>query len=241
MYNLAELFYKCAYTIQYMQVGDSVNYAFEEVGDTLFIYFQGSNSITDWVENFYIKKKPYKDMEIPYKVHGGFLHAWKQVEDIIIEKITTLGDKYERKFNYDTMLWEYTPQYKYKNIVVVGYSHGGALSFFAHECCWYHRPDIREHIFGYGFEAPRVYASWFVKEELKERWKNYIVVKDNEDIVVHCPPIIFGYRHISTILKVKGDVSLVKNKLPCCVKSHYPQVVLDGLNKYMELQQIKEN
>ena len=43
--RLSELFYNCAYTIQYQQAGDSVNYAFVEEGDTLYIYFEGSNSI----------------------------------------------------------------------------------------------------------------------------------------------------------------------------------------------------
>lgn len=47
MSKLSELFYKCAYTVEYQQVGDSVNYAFEEdiKTHTLTIYFQGSNSM----------------------------------------------------------------------------------------------------------------------------------------------------------------------------------------------------
>ena len=44
---LSDLFYECAYTIPYQQIGDSVNYAFKEEGDKLYIFFQGSNSITD--------------------------------------------------------------------------------------------------------------------------------------------------------------------------------------------------
>lgn len=90
--KLSELFHRCAYDIQYQQAGDSVNYAFEEdiMTHSLYIYFQGSNSITDWVRNFMFPAKPYKDMEIPYRVHRGFLAAWKTVEDIIIAKITEL-------------------------------------------------------------------------------------------------------------------------------------------------------
>lgn len=44
-FTLDELFDNCAYKVVYTQVGDSVNYAFVEEGDTLYIYFQGSNSI----------------------------------------------------------------------------------------------------------------------------------------------------------------------------------------------------
>ena len=73
--KLSQLFYNCAYTAPYVQAGDSVNYAFVEEGTTLYIYFQGSNSITDWVRNFLFGKKPYKDMETPYRVHRGFLAA----------------------------------------------------------------------------------------------------------------------------------------------------------------------
>jgi hypothetical protein len=217
--KLSKLFHKCAYEIKYEQAGDSVNYAFVEEGRSLLIFFQGSNSITDWVRNFLFGKRPYKDMKVEYKVHRGFLAAWKEVEDIIIKKVTdrqTYGE------------WKYT----YDKIIIVGYSHGGALAGLCHECVWFHRPDLRETgLIGYGFEAPRFYAGWKVKDELKERWEKFFVIRTNNDIVTHCPPVIFKYCHVGSIMKVKGDISLVQNKLPKCVKSHYPQVVYDALLK----------
>ena len=218
--KLSELFYKCAYTIKYQQVGHDVNYAFDEIDDTLYIYFQGSSSVTDWIRNFLFPSKPYKDMKIPYRVHRGFLAAWKEVEDIIISKICEDGDD---------------GNYKWKHIVVVGYSHGGALAGFCHECVWYWRPDLRENgLEGYGFEAPRFYAGFHVKKRLKERWEKFTVIRDNNDIVTHCPPYIFRFCHVGKILKVHGDVKLGPNKwyIPNCVKSHYPQVVYDALIKY---------
>jgi len=213
MKKLSKLFHLCAYDIQYQQVGDSVNYAFLEEGTILYIFFEGSNSITDWVRNFLFGKKPYKDMEIPYRVHRGFLAAWKEVEDIIIAKIKDP---------------------KWTKIVIVGYSHGGALAGFCHECVWYWRPDLRDVIEGYGFEAPRFYAGWHVKKALKERWEKFTVIRTNCDIVTHCPPWLFRYCHVGKILKVKGDTSLAPKKwyIPKCVKSHYPQVVYDALLKY---------
>ena len=45
--HLSTLFHLCAYEIEYQQVGDSVNYAFLEDNSTLYIFFQGSNSISD--------------------------------------------------------------------------------------------------------------------------------------------------------------------------------------------------
>lgn len=220
MDDLYELFHRCAYDVIYEETGHSANYAFEEKGDKLIIYFQGSNSIWDWVRNFLFKKKPYKDMAIPYKVHRGFLAAWKEVEDIIIAKVT------ERK-SYGE--WEY----RWKEIVVVGYSHGGALSGLCHECVWFHRPDLRNGMLrGYGFESPRFYGGWKVKKALRERWERYTVIRTNEDIVTHCPPWLFAFTHVGKFLKTEADVEVCSNKsVPNCVKSHYPEVVLDGLER----------
>lgn len=232
MDKLSKLFHKCAYDIQYEQVGDSVNYAFKEEDSTLYIYFQGSNSITDWVENFWFKKKPYKDMQIRYRVHAGFLHAWKQVEDIVIAKVTEKDSKL--KLNRKTMKFEDKESYRWKEIIVVGYSHGGALAGLCHECVWYHRPDLREgKLRGYGFESPRFYGCICVKKDLKERWEHFTVIRTNQDLVTHCPPRLFGYTHVGNLLKISGDTSLVKEwYIPKCIKSHYPQVVYNALLEY---------
>lgn len=234
MKKASELFHLCAYDIQYQQVGDSVNYAFLEEGSTLYIFFQGSNSITDWVRNFLFGKRPYKDMILPYRVHRGFLSAWKEVEDIIIEKVTQRVLKEPTAEEKEAGILA-ASVYKYDEIVIVGYSHGAALAGLCHECVWYNRWDIRYNIFGFGFEGPRFYAGYRVKKLLRERWKNFTLIRTNNDIVTHCPPTIFGYTHVGSILKVKGDTSLVEKKwLPKCVKSHYPQVVYDALVKFEE-------
>lgn len=215
--KLSELFRICDDWHDYQEVGPAVNYKFKEEGDHLYIFFQGSAQWQDWFLNFFIKKMPYKDMEVPYKVHGGFLIAWKAVEDIVIEKITEKdGDAY-----------------KWKDITVVGYSHGAALCQFALECVWFHRPELRnEYMRGVAFEAPRIFAQWKLPPELAARWNNLLVIRTGDDIVTHCPPLIFGYRNLGTMLKIKGDTSLVKEwYIPHCVKCHFPQVVMDALLK----------
>ena len=218
--TLADLFQLCAYDVEYQQAGDSVNYAFLEEGRALTIFFQGSNSITDWVRNFFFKRVPYKDIDVSFKAHAGFVAAWKEVQDIIVAKVT-------ERLEYGA--WEY----KWQSITIVGYSHGGALAGLCHECVWYWRPDLRESgLSGFGFEAPRFYGGWAVKPALRERWEKFTVVRTNSDIVTHCPPALFRYCHVGNMLKVKGDVSLCPNKrVPRCVKSHYPEVVLDALEK----------
>ena len=189
--KLSQLFQNCAYLIPYQQIGDSVNYAFVEEIEThtLYIYFQGSNSITDWVRNFMFPAKPYKDMEVTYRVHRGFLAAWKTVEDLVIRKINEIDNP---------LLC-----YKWKHIVIVGYSHGAALAGLCHECVWFHRRDLRRQgLEGYGFESPRFYGGFKVKECLKQRWEHFQIIRCNEDLVTHCPPAIFGFRHVGEILKI---------------------------------------
>lgn len=218
--KLDELFDNCAYKVVYTQVGDSVNYAFVEEGDTLYIYFQGSNSISDWVRNFWFFKKPYKNMKISYYVHGGFLSAWKEVEDIISNKIlekVPLQDGY-----YD---------YKFKKIISVGYSHGGALSGLCHEFVWFNRPDIRNNIFGVGFESPRFYHGLFVNKKLKERWENYIVIRNHFDIVTFLPPRLFLFTHVGTVCTL-NKTSTVNYKKPKFIGAHYPDKVLESLREH---------
>ena len=214
--KVSDLFHMCAFDIHYESIGTDVNYAFLSHGDHLYIFFQGSEQTTDWVRNFMFPAKPYKDMEIPYKVHRGFLEAWREVKDEIIEEITQKRG--------DGFLW--------KRITVVGYSHGGALAGLCHECVWFHRPDLRENgLVGYGFEAPRFYGGYHVKKELRERWEHFHVIRNGSDIVPHCPPWILGFSHVGNITDVKGDPSLVEGRLCKCIKYHLPAVVYDGLVK----------
>jgi hypothetical protein len=207
--NLAELFYN-TWTIKYETVGKDVNYQFQEDGKTLYIYFQGSSGATDWKANFTFPAKPYKDMEIPYRVHRGFLKCWKQVEDIIIGKIIEKDNNGNYRFN---------------RIITCGYSHGGALAAFCHECVWYYRQDIKDNIWGFGFEAPRIYAGFKIKKTLCERWQHFIVFRNNTDIVTHVPPILFCFTHVGNIYNIG------RQKDYNCIKSHYPDKVLESLKE----------
>lgn len=224
--TISELFYECAYALDWSTTGDDVNFKFYEKDDCLTIYFAPSNSLTDWKRNFMFKAQPYKDMAIPYKVHRGFLKAWKEVEDIIIKKITEIQDS-------DPHDDVGNSTYKYRDITIVGYSHGAALAQFCHECVWYHRLDLRKspHFITYAFEAPRIFAHKTMPKELKERWSNCILFRTNNDIVTHMPPKLFGYCDVNAVCQIDGDISLVKNKLPKCFKSHYEVVVYDALLK----------
>ena len=152
-------------------------------------------------------------MDIQYRVHSGFLKCWKQVQDIIINKITE---------------WDEDDNYKYNRIIVSGYSHGGALAQFCHECVWYHRPDIRDNCWSYGFEAPRIYGGYSVKPELRERWAHFMLIRNHQDIVTHCPPHFLGFCDLGTVVHIGRDQHY-KGWDP--IMSHYPENVRDSLRE----------
>lgn len=196
-------FVKCAYEIEYQTAGNDVNYAFEENKDVLYLFFQGSSSIKDWTRNFLFTKKVYK----MFHVHRGFYEAYSEVRDVILNHI-------------------YATETLFNKIVIVGYSHGGALCQLALEDIEYHFPNKR--VVAYAFESPRCLK---VKKEYRHLWKHLYVIRNNQDIVTHCPPRLFGYNDLGTMVHIEGDTSMVQNKLPKCIKSHYPQSVCDGLRK----------
>lgn len=218
--NFTELFTNCARRVKYQEIGDNVDYAFVEDGRTLYIYFKGSDSDVDWRHNFSFWKKPYKDMEKTYRVHGGFMKCWKQVEDIVIEKI--MSKDAEGTFRWD-------------KIITVGYSHGGALAAFCHECVWFYRADIRDKCWGFGFEAPRVYAGFLFRKGLRDRWQNFRVFRNRQDIVTHVPPRCFGFWHVGKIVKIggrwkpfaalKGWIAALKNKDKAAAKNYRNELI----------------
>lgn len=233
--TLTQLFNICNNSGNYEVIGEDVNYMFQEDGATLYIYFQPSRGKVDWKHNFAFWKKPYKDMKVPYRVHGGFLKCWKAVEDVVIDKVTEK---------------DAAGGFRWNRVVTTGYSHGGALAMLCHECVWYHRPDLRKgNILTFAFEAPRVYAGFIIRRKLKERWEGFEVFRNQRDIVTHVPPIIFGFRHVGEMVKMGDKPSLLGafgQMVKCAfkrdwkgakdaawvlfgVKAHYPSEVRKGL------------
>lgn len=177
----ADNLFKNTGEVEYTHYGKNVDLAFVEEGTTLYIYFQGSDEVSDWFFNFFFAKKPYKDMRIAYRVHAGFLKCWKAVEDAVIARIKYM---------------------KYHKIVTVGYSHGATLAMLCHECVWYYRPDIRDVSYTVAYGGPRVYAGFRVKKDLKRRWDSFYLFRNGDDIVTHLPPRLFGFTHVGHIIDV---------------------------------------
>lgn len=66
---------------------------------------------------------------------------------------------------------------------------------------------------GVGFGAPRVFWG-FVKKEIKDRFKDFIVVRNGNDLVTHVPPRLFGFHHLGKVFKIGSKIGLIKDHYP---------------------------
>ena len=149
--------------------------------------------------------KPYKRMERTlWYAHRGFLAAWREIQPRVAPLIRD-------------------PEVE--EIIIAGYSHGAAVAVFCHEYAWFHRPELREKLYGYGFGCPRVF--WGIPAgKLLKRWEHFAVIRNLDDIVTHLPPACFGFSHVGTVLEVgkKGAYT--------GVQAHFAENILASLAVY---------
>lgn len=181
--NLKELFLKCL-NAEYTHTREDGDYAISLEGDTLYILFECSDGVKDWINNFDFPATPYKSMCDTWYCHRGFLAVWKAMRDEVKQKVAE-------------MLNEHTEA---KNVVCVGYSHGGALSALATEDMEY-TYGYTHNVSGYGFGAPRVLWGTLPKS-VKHRLRNYSTVRNVPDIVTHVPPLIMGFRNSGKMIRI---------------------------------------
>lgn len=203
---MKDLFKRCL-KAKYISTAKNGNYAIEVEGDTLYLLFQWSKGFWDWVHNFLFPAKPYKRMSCLWFCHRGFLKVWKAMRDEIEAYVKETLSK-----NPDV-----------KNIVCIGYSHGGALALFATEDMEYLYGESLT-VEGYGFGAPRVIWG-IVPEAVKNRLQAFQVIRNIPDIVTHLPPVLLGFRHVASPLKV-GKAG---KRTP--IKAHYASAYIAELKE----------
>jgi triacylglycerol lipase len=197
---------------------------FATAKDTLYVVFQGSNGITDWLSdlNFFKKKiKPYGNEDTDIEVHGGFYDQYQIVRDHIHININT---KYKQ----------------YNKIVVTGHSLGSAVSVFCAIDLQYNYSFKNISMYGYG--SPRTGNDAFVKS-YRKRISNIYEFRYNSDIVTKVPYSWMGFNHINLIeldknpdqgLDLRGWLMIDKIPLPCALfggnwKDHYPERYLKAV------------
>ena len=200
-----ELFQLFARTLEgpYIQLEENAaSYRTEQRGSTLFLFFEKSNGAVDWKNNFDFPAKPYREMKDLWFVHRGFLRVFKSIEPHVAPLIA------------DPNIQE---------IIISGYSHGAAIALLCHEYCVYNRPDLKDHIHGYGFGCPRVVWG---PCGAKSRFENFRVIRNGSDLVTHLPPVIFGFRHVGTKIKIG------KGQGYCPIDAHRQGSYLYELKRY---------
>lgn len=180
---------------------ETASYWVGKVGDALHIRFEWSNGKTDWRNNLDFPAKPYRDMGNKWYAHRGFLKVWKVIEPHLVDAIRDPNVRV---------------------IEIAGYSHGAAIALLCHEYCKFNRPDCL--VTGYGFGAPRVVWG-FMRKAVRERFEGFVVVRNRRDIVTHVPPVLFGYRHPSAILKLNDGVPISS------IDAHRPEEYTKALSK----------
>ena len=156
-----------------------------------FIAFEGSRSKKDWIQNFRFlirpfKKESYKNSKIKWYIHCGVKIKWKGIEN---------------------QVKEYLDNYKGKELYLTGHSQGGALALLCHEFIKFNYPNIKVNTITFG--APRI-VFWINLKKIKNRWCDVINYQKTSDMVPRLPPVIFGYRHVGTKVKLKSKFNIKK-------------------------------
>lgn len=202
--NLLNLF-KQVLNAKYTTIPQSdASFFYELKQNTLYIFFEHSNGIVDWKNNFDFPAKPYREMENRWYVHRGFLRVWKSAKEYLKKQILNKS---------------------IKKIIIVGYSHGAALTLLCHEFCVFNRADIANNIYGFGFGCPRVVYG-FLRGKISKRFNNFCVIRNCRDIVTHLPPTFLGFRHVGNLVHIgkKAKYGLIN--------SHKAKNYIEQLEKY---------
>lgn len=158
----------------WVTVGDDLQFRFEK-GPINRLFFQCSDGLRDWINNFSFPAVAYKDSPRPWMAHGGFLRAWKSGKNIILPMILDC-DRLE----------------------IFGYSHGGPLALFAHEAFYFHKAryaDTRT------FGSPRLI--WDMnKPYISPRFVGVRNIQVRGDLVTCLPPKIMKYSHVGEVVRI---------------------------------------
>lgn len=191
--TLLNIFNECL-SANYRHVENDASFAVKRVNDSVTILFEDSEGILDWRNNFRFSARPYRRMDEVWYCHRGFLSVFQAALP------------YFREIIEDESV---------KTFAVAGYSHGAALALLCHEYIWYHRPDVRKSLTGYGFGCPRVFSGRMTPS-LAKRWETFYPIRNLDDLITHLPPRLFGYRHVKKLVTVgrRGKYSSIDAHRP---------------------------
>lgn len=182
--ELLQYFQACL-EADYIHEANGASWTVEDRGEEVWILFEKSNGITDWMNNLQYHAVPYREMNPVWQCHSGFLKVWKSVKPHLEGPVAEAKRRGRR-------------------VRVIGYSHGAAIAVLCHEWIYYRFPALRQSLCGFGFGCPRVLYGC-VSQNLAQRWKKFYVVRNGEDAVTHLPPRALGYCHVGNLVAIGKD------------------------------------
>lgn len=218
----------------YIHTDNDGDYFIEVRGNTIYIYFEETDSWCDWVSNFDFLStvvsntvtgatETYGKTETPWKCHRGFWRVWNSMRDAIEETVLKIIEG--RKFLYENN--QCGEKLLITNIVCGGYSHGAAICGLCVEDMEYlFAQKYGINVYGYGFGCPRF--TWGrLPDDVKYRLRNFYAIRNDNDLVTHAPPAIFGYTHgCNKIIKIKPEIKYG------LIKAHYRSAYTKELQNF---------
>ena len=171
--------YKKLKTGNYKKYGDDVDFFvdLDPVNYTLNVYFLGSNSKTDWKNNFNFPSKVYKNQQSCLRAHRGFVKAYKSANDYLFDEMRAISA-------------EFLVPIKDLQVTFVGHSFGGAMAVLAAEDFFF-RFHQKPNIVTFG--APRVFANKKSTKYVESVCEDIFQFAHRNDVVTYLPPF---FRHI---------------------------------------------
>ena len=173
----------------------------------LYIVYQGSKQLSDWLDNLkfklvhmkaYVKtrkKTPYADMNSNIEVHEGFIEQYHTIRETVH---AILAEHYGKGI---------------KDIIAVGHSLGASLSQLMALDFQYNYRDknnfgiLLNDITCINFGSPRVGNKYFVKSYNTRVPKSFRFVFE-QDIVTTVPFASFGFGHTDKLMKISKKKSV---------------------------------
>ncbi len=165
--------------------------------NAVYILFQETEGLSDWLKNlFFFAKRvvPYKDMQYPFKVHGGFWEQFNSVRDEILVAVQ-----------------DYVQNEGAEHIYIYGWSLGGALATLCHEMMSFNF-TIKPQAITIG--APRVFCKTEYWNNISSRFEKYRRYRNESDVVSVVPFKFLGlstpFNHVSPVTQVGREFKWYK-------------------------------
>ena len=122
----SDLFRRIHTRDNYVHIGRELSYKHfvDHKDKTIYVCFQGSNGLSDWIHNFLAipsRVEPYRGCN--WWVHKGFARVWRSGNDVVIQEARELWEKFRHS----------GPNNTHYELVFCGFSHGAALAQLAAE------------------------------------------------------------------------------------------------------------